>query len=72
MITILLLCYNTVTKAATRRVYLAYSSRGVIVHDNRAEMVDGRQLEQCLRAHIRNSKQEVGRTNWEWHVAFES
>lgn len=39
MITILLLCYNTVTKAASRRVYLAYSSRGVIVHDNRAEMV---------------------------------
>lgn len=64
-----MLCCNTVPKAASRRVYLA-----TVPESNSAwsQSRDGRQLERHLGAHIRNSKQEVGRTNWEWRVAFES
>lgn len=70
-ITILLLCYNTDQGSIQKSLFGLQLQRGNSVC-NRAEMVRGRQLEQHLRAHIRNSKQEVGRTNWKWRLAFES
>lgn len=63
---------ETMTKGTYRRVYWGLWSQKARVHDDRAVVAGSRWLEQQLKRHILNQKQEAERAHVKWCESSET